>query len=153
MPGKSDYDDLFELLNSARVKFLVVGAYAVAFHAVPRNTGDIDLFISSDEANAKRVLGVIREFGFGGLGVTLEDLTKPDVIIQLGYPPLRVDFLTGISGVKFDDAWKSRMRGRIGDSRVWFISKPDLVMNKRQSGRPKDKLDLKLLRTPRKRSR
>jgi hypothetical protein len=146
MAEKSDYDDLFGLLNSARVKYLVVGAYAVAYYAEPRNTGDVDVFVSSEPSNAKRLMKVVEKFGFGGLGIREDDLEAPDTIIQLGYPPLRVDIITGISGVTFDNAWKSRKRGQLGLSRVWYISKADLIRNKQKSGRPKDKIDLLMLR-------
>jgi hypothetical protein len=146
MAEKSDYDDLFGLLNSARVKYLVVGAYAVAYYAEPRNTGDVDVFVSSEPSNAKRLMKVVGKFGFGKVGIKLDDLMAPDTIIQLGYPPLRVDIITGISGVKFSDAWKSRKRGQLGLSRVWYISRADLIRNKQKSGRPKDKIDLLMLR-------
>jgi len=146
MAEKSDYDDLFGLLNSARVKYLVVGAYAVAYYSEPRNTGAVDVFVSSEPSNAKRLMKAVEKFGFGGLGIREDDLEAPDTIIQLGYPPLRVDIITGISGVKFSDAWKSRKRGQLGLSRVWYISKADLIRNKQKSGRPKDKIDLLMLR-------
>jgi hypothetical protein len=146
MAEKSDYDDLFGLLNSARVKYLVVGAYAVAHYSEPRNTGDVDVFVSSEPSNAGRLMKVVGKFGFGKVGIKLDDLMAPDTIIQLGYPPLRVDIITGISGVKFSDAWKSRKRGQLGLSRVWYISRADLIRNKQKSGRPKDKIDLLMLR-------
>jgi hypothetical protein len=143
---KSVYDELFALLNSAKVKYLVVGAYAVSYYAEPRHTGDIDIFVSTEPANAALLFKVLGDFGFGGIGIKENDLKAPDTILQLGYPPLRIDIITGISGVRFPDAWKSRKRGRLGQSTVWYISKADLIKNKRKSGRPKDKIDLLMLR-------
>ncbi len=148
MEEKTDHKDLFALLNSGRVKYLVVGAHAVGFYSEPRATGDLDIFVSTDPDNADRVLKAIEKFGFSGLGITRDDFLAPDRIVQLGYPPLRVDFITGITGVKFSEAWKARKRGPLGSASVWYLSKEHLIKNKKRAGRPKDKIDLLLLRAP-----
>src|SRR3954467_2658797 len=95
--------EFIALLNSHEVEYLVVGDYAVAFHGHPRFTGDIDFLIRPTAENAKRTLDAIRDFGFGSLELTFEDFTTPERIIQLGRPPNRIDILTSISGVEFDD--------------------------------------------------
>lgn len=146
MEKKPDHEELFELLNSEKVRYLVVGAHAVGFYSEPRATGDIDIFVPTDPAIADRLVKVIDKFGFSGLGITRDDFLIPDRIIQLGYPPLRIDFITGIDGVQFSDAWRSRERGLFGGVSVWYISKENLIKNKREVGRPKDKIDLLLLK-------
>ena len=140
-----DYEEFFELLNRQKIKYLIVGAYAVAFHAHPRFTGDIDIFIVANRTNAGRLLKVLRQFGFKDLGITIEDFLKTDRIIQLGYPPLRIDILTSIDGVSFNTAWANRVRGNFGKQKIWYISKKDLIRNKRATGRARDLLDLELL--------
>jgi hypothetical protein len=106
------------LLNSHRVEYLVVGGHAVAFHGHPRFTGDIDFFIRPTPENADRLLQVLRSFGFGALDVSVDDLTTPHRTVQLGRPPNRIDLLTSISAVSFDEAWSARVSGRLGDHAV-----------------------------------
>jgi hypothetical protein len=105
--GKNrDFEELFACLSAARVKVLIVGGYAVAFHAKPRYTKDLDLLIEPTVENARRLLEALERLGSGTLGLTVEDFTKPTSIVQLGVPPNRIDFLTSIAGVDFDDAWR-----------------------------------------------
>lgn len=137
-----DLRTFVELLVSAKVDFLVVGGHAVAFHGYPRFTGDIDLWIRPTPDNAQRVLAALTAFGFAGLGVTLDDLVRPESIVQLGRPPHRIDLLTSISGVNFDEAWASKASGRLDDQNVWYLGRDALVTNKRASNRPKDLADL-----------
>ena len=141
-----DYEEFFVLLKKEKVKFLIVGAYALAYHGYPRFTGDIDIFISNEPPNARRALSAIEKFGFQGIGITVEDLLKPDSILQLGNPPLRIDIITDIDGVSFTSAWKNRVRGIFGKQNVWYISKKDLVKNKKATGRTQDKFDLEMLK-------
>lgn len=130
------------LLNSTNVKFLVVGGHAVAFHGHPRFTGDIGFFVERSSENAARLERVLSEFGFGGLGVTAVDFLEPETIVQLGRPPNRIDLLTGIDGVNFQEAWAGRIDGKLDGLPVAFIGKNELLKNKRASGRPQDLADL-----------
>lgn len=140
-----DWRELLKLLGSRRVKFLVVGAHALAVHGRPRMTGDLDLLVEATPTNAGRLLEALGEFGFGSLGLTEEDFTRPDFVISLGNPPLRVDLLTSISGVSFERAWKGRVRARVGGVVVNVLGRREYIENKRAAGRPKDQLDLALL--------
>jgi nitrogen regulatory protein PII len=124
---------------------VIVGAWALAFHGRPRYTGDLDIFVSRDEDNADKLMTVIEAFGFGAAGISHEDFLQPDYVIQLGRAPNRIDILTGISGVTFEDAWKSREQGKIGDAAVFVISRELLIENKRAANRDKDLADIKLL--------
>ncbi len=103
-----DFEELFECLRGRRVRALVVGAHAVAYHAKPRYTKDIDLLIEPSEANAERLLQALDDFGFGGLDLTVEDFASPGKIVQLGYEPNRVDFITSLGSVSFEEAWAGR---------------------------------------------
>lgn len=142
---QTDLSAFVGLLNSRKVEYLVVGGHAVAFHGHPRFTGDIDFFINASAENAQRVLEVLAGFGFGDLDITVDDLTAPDRVIQLGRPPNRIDILTTISGVSFDEAWVSRAPGELGGHSVNFLGWDDLIKNKTASGRDKDQLDVKTL--------
>lgn len=110
-----DFKEFIELLNANKVRYLVVGGYALAYHGQPRFTGDMDFFLSSDTENAERVLKSLTDFGFGDLDITVHDLTQKDQVIQLGYPPLRIDLLTSIDGVDFESAWEHRIDGLLSD--------------------------------------
>ena len=142
MEVSKDFEEFFESLNSNKARYLVVGGYAFGIHAKPRFTGDMDIFIDSQKDNAGRILKALNEFGFGGLNVTIDDLTKPDQVIQFGYQPLRIDLLTSISGVTFSQAWNNKVVGKYGKQSVYFIGKEDLIKNKKASGRKRDLLDL-----------
>jgi len=141
-----DFSEFFELLNKNEVKYLVVGGYAYSIYAEPRFTKDLDIFIQRDEINADKLVDTIQNFGFGSLNLTREDFLKPDFIIQLGVPPIRIDILTSISGVEFDEAWDNRVKGKYGNQDIYFISKEDLKKNKKASGRKSDLDDLDKLR-------
>mgnify|MGYP007073182137 CR=1 FL=1 len=123
----------------------VVGAHAVAFHGHPRYTGDIDLFVRRTVENAARIVAVLEEFGFGGAGADESTFLEPDQVIQLGRPPNRIDLLTGISGVAFDEAWPDRDHAEWDGIRVPILGRRHLLANKRASGRPKDLADLEEL--------
>ena len=142
---QTDLREFIELLNSHNVEYVVVGGHAVAFHGHPRFTGDIDFFVRMTSQNAERLLAVLDEFGFGGLGITEADLLKPKRVIQLGHPPNRIDILTSISGVEFDAAWESRVGSVIDDQAVSILGWNELLQNKKAAGRPKDLADLKKL--------
>ena len=144
---RSDFEELFVCLNAHRARYLIVGGYAVAFHARPRYTKDIDLFIDRSRANARRVHGALQQFFGGSLQqVVAADFVRPDGILVLGVAPNRVDILNAIPGVEFSSCWKRRVISSYGAALVAFISKDDLVRNKETSGRPIDKRDVTWLR-------
>lgn len=142
---QADLKEFIGLLNSHGVEYLIVGGHAVAFHGHPRFTGDIDFFIRVTPANVQRLLAVLNDFGFGSLGITQRALLEPKRILQLGYPPNRIDILTSISGVDFDSAWESRIESVMDDQRVIMIGWNDLLQNKRAAGRRKDLADVEKL--------
>ena len=143
-----DYEEFIAALNAHGARYLVVGAYAVAFHARPRATKDLDILIESRADNARKVLDALRDF-FGGadLGYTVEDLTAPDWIIQLGVAPVRIDLLTDILGFsRFEDAWKNRVAGRFGSVPTNYLGLEDLIHAKEASDRLQDRADVRVLR-------
>jgi hypothetical protein len=142
-----DFHDLLEALLDAGARFLVVGAHAMAVHGVPRATGDLDLWISPDPANAERVWQALLTFGapVRELGVSRKDLETPGLVVQVGMPPRRIDLLTEASGLVFEEAWQNRTTHRVGSHEVPFLSRQDLVLNKRATGRPRDLADLDVL--------
>ena len=140
-----DFLEFFESLNAHSVKYAVAGGYAVAYHGSPRFTGDIDVMVGSDERNARSILSALEEFGFSGIGLSVQDFAQPDRVVQLGVPPMRIDILTGIDGVTFDEVWEQRVEVRIENVLVHFISRELLIRNKRATGRAKDLADLESL--------
>jgi hypothetical protein len=140
-----DFKELLELLNAHEVEYLIIGGYALALHGYPRFTGDLDIYLGIHRDNAKKVLSVLSEFGFGALNLTEEDFTKSNQIIQLGVPPIRIDFVTSIDGVEWDAAWKNREKGSWADVPVAYLSRKDFIANKRASGRLKDLADIESL--------
>ena len=151
-PLSSDLREFIHLLNTKSVKYVIVGAWAVAFHGRPRYTGDLDIFVARDQHNAGLLMEVIEIFGFGQSGITREDFLKIDHVIQLGREPNRIDILTGISGVDFDESWNTRSQGNISDLAVFFINRDLLIKNKRAANRDKDLADIRLLEKTRPKS-
>ena len=137
-----DFNEFVQLLLANDVRVLIIGGYALAAHGAPRYTGDLDTWLWVNDNNANRVLVVLESFGFGSLNITREDLLNPNTVIQLGYPPHRIDLLTGIDGVGFDEAWNRRVEFEINGRRVPFISREDLITNKRAVARPQDLADV-----------
>ena len=137
--------EFIELLNSRGVDYLVVGGHAVAFHGHPRFTADIDFFVAVSATNADKVIQVLESFGFGDIGLNKEDFLEPNSIVQLGYPPNRIDIVTGIEAVTFREAWDRRVAGELDGLPVHFIDKDLLLKNKRAAGRPKDLADVNAL--------
>jgi len=140
-----DFRDLLMLFAKHRVEFVIVGGYALAHHGAPRYTGDIDLFIRPTEDNAHRVLAALADFGFGSLDITTSDLDRPGRVVQLGYAPCRVDLITSIDGVSFDEAVREPSLGAYGDVSVAFLARDLLIKNKLTSGRAKDLADAEAL--------
>jgi len=133
-----DLREFIELLNSNKVEYLIVGAFAVAWHGCARFTADIDFLLRPSLENAAAVLAAIKAFGFGSLDITIEDLSRPHQVVQLGVKPNRIDLITSISGVEFEPAWANRLPGQIDGIPVQFIGREDLIRNKESTGRPKD---------------
>ena len=142
---QKDFREFIELLNSHGVRYMIAGGFAVAFHGFPRNTGDIDFFVETSPENAGRLQQILQEFGMGSLGLTAQDFTQLDVIVQLGYPPYRIDILTSLSGSTFEEAWASRIETKIDGLPMVFIGRDVLLKNKAEVGRPKDLADLSRL--------
>lgn len=145
-----DFVDLLTELNRAHARYLLVGAHAMAVHGIPRATGDIDIWIDSDSLNARRVLAALERFGapVAEHGIGEADLTTPDTVYQIGLPPRRIDLLTSIDGVAFDEAWVDRVVVQVEGLEISVIGRRQLIQNKRASGRDKDLLDLKTLESP-----
>ncbi len=146
-----DFRDLLLLLADAGAEFLIVGAYALAFHGAPRASGDIDLFVRPSSINAQRVFDVLVRFGapLQSAGVAAADFAQPGAVYQIGLPPRRIDLLTEISGVTFDEAWASRITAELEGRPVSFLGREALVKNKEAAGRAKDLADLARLRKAR----
>ncbi|MCA9666729.1 MAG: hypothetical protein KC503_14115 [Myxococcales bacterium] len=134
-------------LAEAGAEHVVVGAYAMAAHGVPRATGDIDILVRPSAENAARVFAALCSFGapLAAHGLSAEDFAVAGTVYQIGVPPSRIDVLTRISGVSFDEAWTSRVAVTVGELRVPFIGRDALIANKRASGRDKDLIDLRVL--------
>ncbi len=137
-----DFAEMLSALSEAGAEFLIVGAHALAAHGVPRATGDLDIWVRPTPTNARRVLRALASFGAPLHDLTLDDLTKPDTVFQIGVPPSRVDILTGITGVRFDDAWPRRVALDLEGAAVSVIGRSDFIANKRATGRLKDLADV-----------
>lgn len=133
-----DFKDLLSAFNAAGVEYLVVGAHAMAAHGRVRATGDLDVWVRPAPENAKRVLKALASFGAPLFDLTVDDLLKADTIFQIGQPPLRIDVITGIDAVEFEDAWQSKYDARFAGLDVPVLSVRHLVQNKRAAARPKD---------------
>lgn len=140
-----DFRDLLRAFCDAEVRFLVVGAYALAAHAEPRATGDLDLWIEPTGENAARAYAALRRFGAPLHELSEQDLATPGVVFQIGLPPRRIDILTSITGVAFTEAWPGRIEVPYGDVPCAVIGREALIENKRRLGRARDLADLELL--------
>jgi hypothetical protein len=140
-----DFRDLLAAFNARGVEYLVVGAHALAAHGHVRATKDLDVWVRASAANAVRVLGALREFGAPLHDLTEADLARPGLVFQIGVPPLRVDVITAIDGVVFEDAWPDRLESAIEGTRVPVLSRRHLIANKRAAGRLQDLADLERL--------
>ena len=140
-----DFKEFIKSLNNNNVKYLIVGGYAVALHGHPRYTNDIDIWIELSQTNAKNLVKALDQFGFDSLKLKEEDFLEPERVIQLGYPPRRIDILTSIKGVDFNECFKSRIEVKIEDISVNFIDLENLKKNKKATGRFQDLADLENL--------
>lgn len=146
MSHSDDFKDLFASLNAHGVKALVVGGHAFAYHARPRYTKDLDVWVEPTQENSERLLRALEQFGFGGLGLTIDDFTRPGRFVQLGYPPNRIDLLTSIPGVTFEEAWNRRVEDLFEEESIAYLSLEDLLRNKEAAGRPQDLADVAVLK-------
>jgi hypothetical protein len=140
-----DFRDLLAEFNAAGVEFLVVGAHALAAYGLVRATKDLDLWVRPEPRNAARVLVALSAFGAPLLDLTVDDLSRPGLIFQIGVEPIRIDVITAIDGVEFDDAWPDRIQASFADQTVGVLSRRHLILNKRTAAREQDLLDVKWL--------
>jgi hypothetical protein len=140
-----DFRDMLSALSAAEADYLVVGAYALAAHGYPRATGDIDLWVRPTTENSARVWKALAAFGAPTSRMTVEDFSAPDIVYQIGTAPRRIDILTSISGVEFEQAWEDRISVELDGLTVPVIGREHLLANKRASGRPRDLADAETL--------
>ena len=145
MEAQPDFKELLALFNAHQVEYMIVGAYALGFHGAPRYTGDLDLLVKPDLENARKILKVLQEFGFRSLDITVEDFTTKERVVQLGVPPVRIDLLTSITGIEWEQAVSHRVSGTFGDVPTFFIGLDDFIANKKACGRHKDLADVEVL--------
>ena len=137
-----DFKDMLSSLKDEGVDFLVVGAYALAAHGFPRATGDLDIWVRNDPENAQSIMRALSKFGAPARELSVEDFTSKDLIVQFGVEPCRIDLLTGITGVEFEEAWRNRVSIKIDNLEIFILSKKDLLTNKVATGRDKDQGDI-----------
>lgn len=140
-----DFREFVACCVARDVRFLIVGGYALAAHGHPRYTKDLDVWLWIDAGNAERLVGALADFGFASVGLVPGDFTQPGVVVQLGHPPLRIDLLTSIDGVTFDECWPAQVVIDVGGIAVPFIDVEHLIVNKRASGRLQDLADAEVL--------
>ena len=141
----SDFKELLKIFVDEKIKYLVIGGYAVAKHAEPRYTKDLDIWIDNSRENAEKVYQALKKFGAPLAGITVEDFTIPTLVFQLGIEPSRIDILMGLKELAFDECWNRRATAKVGDTEVYFISIDDLIFNKKLAARPQDLRDVEIL--------
>ncbi len=141
-----DYREMLQLLIEEKVEFLLVGAYALAVHGLPRATGDIDFFVKPDKENSEKVYRALTRFGTPMDDVSIQDFQSGDLIFQIGVVPRRIDIITSISGVSFDEAYRESVISIVDGLNIPVISIHKLIKNKEATGRDKDALDVKILK-------
>lgn len=141
-----DFEELLQLLEKHDVKYMIVGGYAVAFYGYPRFTKDIDIYYCNSEENVQSVIIALIAFGFTEKEFSTGNFLEKGNIITFGIEPVRVDMINSISGVDFEDAWKNKVRGKYGNTEVYFIGKSELMINKSSTGRIQDQADFEKLK-------
>lgn len=141
----SDFKELLKIFAETKVKYLIIGGYAVAKHAEPRYTKDLDIWIGNSRENAENVYKSLKEFGAPLSNITVEDFTMPTLVFQIGIEPSRIDILMGLKELDFEDCWQRRSTVKIGETEMHFISLDDLIFNKKLAGRPQDLRDAEML--------
>jgi len=139
---QKDFEEFLKLLHKRNVEYVVVGGYAVAFHGYVRATKDIDILFNNSTVNIQRLKGVLNTFGFPADSLSDVAFSEKGKIIRMGVAPVMIELINAISGVSFETAWKNRITGRYGKTDVYYLSKSDLLKNKKASGRPRDLLDI-----------
>lgn len=150
MEPNPDFKDLFKILNEEQVKYLVVGAYAVIFYTEPRFTKDLDIWVQPTTSNARKVWKALTRFGAPLEDVTPDDFTNRELIYQIGIDPNRIDIIMEVSGQTFKKAWENKSIATYGDQTIFILSKDDLILAKKASNRPQDRIDLENLMTGKK---
>ena len=150
MKTEKDFEELLKLFNKNKVRYCIVGAYAVAFYAQPRYTKDMDILVEPDKDNARRIIKSLAEFGFKSLTLKEKDFIRKGKIIQLGYEPIRIDLITSIDGCDFKEAWKNKAIGAYGKQKALFIGLNELIKNKKKSAREQDNVDISILMSKKK---
>jgi hypothetical protein len=145
MEVQPDFRELLGLFNAHSVEYMIVGGYALAFHGAPRFTGDLDIFVRPTAQNARRILGALEDFGFGSLNLSAEEFSTQDRLVQLGAPPVRVDIITSLTRVSWEQCFAGQQPGTYGDVPVHYIGREQFVVNKRATGRRRDLADLEAL--------
>ncbi len=145
MKVEKDYEELLGLFNRHSVRYCIVGSFALAFHARPRYTKDLDILVEPSSENARRVLYALKDFGFGSLALSEQDFTEPGQIIQLGYEPVRIDLITSIEVMDFNEIWENRSIGQFGKEQVFFIGLNEFIASKKFADRLQDRADLEVL--------
>ena len=146
MDISSDYKDLFKILNRHKVKYLIVGAYAVIYYTEPRFTKDLDIWVEAEPKNANRLYAALKEFGAPLKDVSPEDFINKKMIYQIGVAPIRIDIIMGLSSLDFASAWKNRTRSEYGGISIKILGKKELIKSKEKSKRLQDRLDVKNLK-------
>lgn len=141
-----DFKELLKIFEKHKIRYLVVGGYAVMRYSEPRFTKDLDVFIATDQENANSVYLALKEYGAPLKNLTPDDFAHKGYFYQMGRPPLRVDIMMSIPGIEFEAAWKNRKVVELENLKVFFISRPDLIQAKEASGRPQDKMDVEKLK-------
>ena len=145
MRVEKDFEELLGLFNRHKVRYCIVGAFAVALHSRPRYTKDLDILVDPTLENGRRIVKALKDFGFGSLKISERDFAQKGKWIQLGYEPVRADLITSLEGLDFDEVWKGRKRDRYGQHAVNFIGRQELIKAKRLAGRKQDLADLDIL--------
>ena len=145
MEVQEDFRELLELFNSRSVEYIITGAHTLAYHGAPRFTGDLDIYVRPTVDNALRITDALVQFGFGDVGLTADDFSLPGNIVQLGFPPVRIDLITSLSGISWEESEAGKEPGDYGGIPVSFLGRKQFIINKRASGRMKDLADLEAL--------
>jgi hypothetical protein len=140
-----DFKELLALLNAHEVEYVIVGAHALGYFGVPRYTNDLDILVKPSVTNGQRIVAALAAFGVRSLGFTAEDFAEEDSIVQLGVPPVRIDLITSVTGVTWEEIYEGKEAGKFGGIAVFYIGKKEFVQNKRATGRPKDLGDISVI--------
>lgn len=142
---EKDFVEFLESFNKNKVRYCIIGAFAVGFWGYPRYTKDIDILVEPTKENAKKIIQALREFGMMTKDLSEEDFSQENKVVQLGYEPVRIDILTSLKGLKFAKIWKNKKVGHYGNQKAFFIGWKELIKNKQAANRDSDKIDLKKL--------